>query len=53
VVVQNRPCPIEMIGVQDTFGESGEPEELAEKYGLTGPYIAAAARRAVGRKART
>jgi transketolase len=52
-VVQRRPCPIEMIGVQDTFGESGEPDELAEKYRLTGPYIAAAARRAVGRKART
>jgi transketolase len=52
-VVQNRPCPIEMIGVQDTFGESGEPEELAEKYGLTGTYIAAAARRAVRRKSRT
>jgi len=53
VVAQNRPCPIEMIGVQDTFGESGEPDELAEKYGLTGPYIAAAARRAMERKART
>jgi transketolase len=51
VVVQGRPCPMEMIGVQDTFGESGEPEELAEKYGLTGTYIAAAARRVVGRKA--
>jgi transketolase len=50
-VVQNRPCPIEMIGVQDTFGESGEPEQLAEKYGLTGTYIAAAARRALKRKA--
>jgi len=50
-VVQNRPCPIEMVGVRDTFGESGEPEELAEKYGLTGPYIAAAARRALQRKA--
>jgi transketolase len=49
-VVQNRPCPIEMVGVQDTFGESGEPEELAEKYGLTGTYIAAAARRALKRK---
>jgi transketolase len=50
-VVQNRPCPIEMIGVQDTFGESGEPEQLAEKYGLTGTYIVAAARRALKRKA--
>jgi transketolase len=52
-VVKNRPCPIEMIGVQDTFGESGEPDELAEKYGLTGAFIAAAARRALGRKARS
>jgi transketolase len=50
VVVQDRPCPIEMVGVQDTFGESGEPDELAEKYGLTGPYIAAAARRVIDRK---
>jgi transketolase len=52
-LAQVRPCPVEMVGVRDTFGESGEPEELAEKYGLTGPYIAAAARRAMGRKART
>jgi transketolase len=44
------PCPIEMVGVRDTFGESGEPEELAEKYGLTGPHIAAAARRVLARK---
>ena len=50
-LVQNHPCPMEMVGVRDTFGESGEPEELAEKYGLTGPYIAAAARRALERKA--
>jgi transketolase len=50
-VVQIHPCPIEMVAVQDTFGESGEPEELAEKYRLTGPYIAAAARRALQRKA--
>jgi transketolase len=50
--VQARPCPIEMVGVQDTFGESGEPEEVAEKYGLTGAYIAAAAQRAMARKAR-
>jgi transketolase len=41
-----------MVGVQDTFGESGEPDELAEKYGLTGPYIAAAARRALERRKR-
>lgn len=44
------PCPVEFVGVRDCFGESGEPEELAEKYGITGPHIAAAARRALARK---
>ena len=51
-VVQNEPCPIEFIGVRDEFGESGEPEELAEKYKLTGPYIAEAARKVIARKTR-
>lgn len=46
----NVPCPIEFVGVKDTFGESGEPEELAEKYKLTGPYIALAAKAAISRK---
>ena len=49
-LAQTRPVPIEFVGVRDTFGESGEPEELAEKYELTGPHIAAAARRAIARK---
>lgn len=42
-LARNYPCPVEMVGVSDTFGESGEPEELAEKYGLTAPFIVAAA----------
>jgi transketolase len=45
-----RPCPIEFVGVRDTFGESGEPPELAEKYGLAAPHIAAAAKRVLRRK---
>ena len=49
-LVQSVPCPIEFIGVQDSFGESGEPGELAEHYGLTAPFIAGAARRALARK---
>lgn len=49
-LAQTRPCPIEFVGVKDTFGESGEPDELAEKYGLTAPHIAVAARRAIVRK---
>jgi transketolase len=52
-LAQTKPSPIEMVGVRDTFGESGEPDELAEKYGLTGPYIAAAARRAIMRCGKT
>lgn len=50
LLAQHHPCPIEMIGVRDTFGESGEPEELAEKYALTGPHIAQAARKVIQRK---
>jgi len=50
VLAQTYPCPIEFIGLKDTFGESGEPTELAEKYELTGTYIAAAAKRAIRRK---
>lgn len=44
------PCPIEFIGVRDSFGESGEPDELAEKYQLTSEYIANAAIKVIGRK---
>jgi transketolase len=47
---RSRPCPIEFVGVKDQFGASGEPEELAEHYGLTAPHIAAAARTAIARK---
>jgi transketolase len=36
--------------VNDTFGESGEGDELLEKYGLSSEHIIAAARRAAARK---
>ncbi len=49
-LTQTLPSPIEFIGVKDTFGESGEPEELAEKYCLTGKFIAEAAKRVISRK---
>jgi transketolase len=47
-----KPCPIEFIGVKDVFGASGEPEELAQVYGLTAPHIARAARKVISRKSR-
>jgi transketolase len=50
---QTCPCPIEFIGVKDTFGESGDPEELAQKYGLTGPSFVDAAHRLLARTKRT
>jgi transketolase len=45
------PVPIEYIGTNDTFGESGTPDQLLEKYGLTAKHIAEAAERVIRRKA--
>jgi transketolase len=44
------PCPMEFVGVKDTFGASGEPEELAHHFGISAPFIADAAKRAIARK---
>lgn len=35
VIVKKQPVPIEMVGIHDSFGESGTPDELMKKYGLT------------------
>lgn len=43
VVCQSFPVPIKMIGIEDRFGESGEPDELLEKFGLTVEAIVKAA----------
>ncbi|MEZ4986792.1 MAG: transketolase C-terminal domain-containing protein [Saprospiraceae bacterium] len=50
VVVNNHPAPQEYVAVNDTFGESGEPEQLLEKYGLSTENIIAAAKKAIARK---
>ena len=44
------PCPIEFVGMKDEFGASGEPDELAEHFGLSASFIAEAAKRAIKRK---
>ena len=44
------PCPIEFVGLKDTFGASGEPEELATLFGIGTGAIAEAARRVIARK---
>ncbi|HEX3675758.1 MAG TPA: transketolase C-terminal domain-containing protein [Rhizomicrobium sp.] len=46
------PCPIEFVGVRDTFGASGEPEELAVMFGIGSGAIAQAARKVLARKAK-
>jgi transketolase len=50
VAAKNCPVPIEYIGTNDTFGESGKPTELLTKYGLDTPFIVAAAEKVMGRK---
>jgi transketolase len=44
------PTPIEFVGVNDSFGESGTPDQLMEKYGLGAKDIVAAANKVVNRK---
>jgi len=39
VVVKNHPIPMDFVGMNDSFGESGKPSELMEKYGLTSLHI--------------
>ena len=50
VLVKNQPVPMEMIGVQDQFGEVGPLDYLADRFQLTAPYIVEAAKKAVARK---
>lgn len=51
-LVMNNPVPIEFVGVNDTFGESGTPEELMIKYGLTSTDIIKKAKAVLERKAK-
>jgi transketolase len=48
--VKHHPVPIEMVGTNDTFGESGKPSDLLKKYGLDTPDILAAVERVRKRK---
>lgn len=50
VAAKHLPIPIEYIGTNDTFGESGKPIELLKKYGLDTPFIVAAAEKVISRK---
>ena len=50
VLVENYPVPMERIGMGDTFGESGEPNELLEKYGMSVAKIKEAVKTVLKRK---
>ncbi len=51
VLAKKRPAPIEFIGVQDRFGESGEPNELIEHFGMGISRIKEVVKKALKRKA--
>ena len=50
VLSQHYPVPIEMVGIMDTFGESGQPRELMEKYGITSKDIVEKVKKVMARK---
>lgn len=50
VLSTRNPVPLEIVAVQDTFGESGLPDELLSAYGLTSGALADAAKKAISRK---
>ncbi len=50
LLAKKQPTPMEFIGLQDHFGESGEPRELLEAFKLTAPAIIAAVRKVLARK---
>jgi len=50
VLAQNKPTPQEFIATNDTFGESGTPEQLMEKYGLNSKAIVKAVEKVMKRK---
>lgn len=50
VVAKNQPVPMEFVGVKDSFGGSGDPEELMRAFGLTWKEIYASALKAIERR---
>lgn len=50
LLARQQPAPLEFVGVNDSFGESGKPIDLLNKYGLGVADIVAAAKKALQRK---
>jgi transketolase len=49
-VTETHPCVMEFVGIHDRYAESGQPDELLEKYGLVARDIVVAAKKALARK---
>ena len=49
-LIKNHLSPLEMVAVNDSFGQSGKPVELLAKYGLSPQDIVAAAEKSMARK---
>ena len=49
-LAKTHPAPVEMVGVQDEFGEVGTVDYLQNRFGLTAAAIVSAAERAIARK---
>jgi transketolase len=47
---RNIPTPVELVGVDNSFGESGTPAQLMEKYGLNAKSIVESVRKVIARK---
>ena len=50
ILARNNPTPIEYVAVNDSFGESGTPDQLMKKYGLDAAHIVNAVHKVLGRK---
>ena len=49
-VAEQAPVPMEFVGIHDTYAESGQPDELLDKYGLVARDVIAAVRKVLARK---
>jgi len=49
---QEHPVVMEFVAIQDTYSESGKPEELFQKYGLAATHIVSAAKRVLSKRSR-
>jgi transketolase len=50
LLARKHPAPLEMVAVNDSFGESGTPDELMKKYGLEASNIVDAVKAVMSRK---